>query len=27
VTAHPPARTRIARIDAQLRRNPKGRPR
>lgn len=27
VTAHPPARTRIARIDAQLRRTPKGRPR
>jgi Zn-dependent protease with chaperone function len=27
VTTHPPARTRIARIDAQLRRTPKGRPR
>ncbi len=27
VTAHPPARTRIARIDAQLRKTPKGRPR
>lgn len=27
VTAHPPARTRIARIDAQLRRTPKGGPR
>lgn len=27
VTAHPPARTRVARIDAQLRKNPRSNPR
>ncbi len=27
VTAHPPARTRVARIEAQLRRNPRQYPR